>query len=320
MTSKAYKTGWWLLMIFNLVGLLNSLLILVQIILAYMAFIALTSPLAELWISNSGLIIFPFLISLVVFASIYFTIKSRFAEKKYILLSLVFSLISTSLITIFDISFNNSINSLPLQLNVFTYILLVIFVVSIILILLGLRTSSGEMATLGKKSKLFLIIFCIFPLIVAIASTVFCFYDLLTNDYGYGSIQARVGKPILIYDLTKRAQGQVITSLIMKEDSNSKKVFQTIGNKLGSDSVIITQVYSLSIDVDSEIQTLLGEYQYNEIYLIKLGKKAYLTVPTMENKNEIIIFNNNGVQVMIISQNPLDETSANQLMDKLIEK
>jgi hypothetical protein len=71
MTSKAYKIGWWLLMIFNLVGLFNSLIILVQIILAYLAFIALTSPLTELWINNSGLIIFPFLISLVVFISFY---------------------------------------------------------------------------------------------------------------------------------------------------------------------------------------------------------------------------------------------------------
>jgi hypothetical protein len=186
--------------------------------------------------------------------------------------------------------------------------------------LLGLRTSSGEKAILGKKSKLFLTIFCIFPLIVAIASTVFCFYDLLTNDYGYGSIQAKVGKPILVYDLTKRTQGQVITSLIFQEDGNSKRVFQTFGNKLGSDSVIITQVYSQGTDEDSEIQTLLSEYQYNEIYLTKLGKKAYLTVPTTEKKNEIIIFNNNGVLVMIVSLNPLDETSATQLMDKLIEK
>jgi hypothetical protein len=277
MTSKAYKIGWWLLMIFNLVGLFNSLIILVQIILAYLAFIALTSPLTELWINNSGLIIFPFLISLVVFISFYFSIKARFAEKRYTLLSLIFSLISTSLITIFDISFNNSINSLPFQLNIFTYILVIIFVVSIILMLLGLRTSSGEKAILGKKSKLFLTIFCIFPLIVAIASTVFCFYDLLTNDYGYGSIQAKVGKPILVYDLTKRTQGQVITSLIFQEDGNSKRVFQTFGNKLGSDSVIITQVYSQGTDEDSEIQTLLSEYQYNEIYLTKLGKKAYLT-------------------------------------------
>jgi hypothetical protein len=83
MTSKAYKIGWWLLMVFNLIGLLNSIGLLVEIVVVYITLTALTSPFAEFWMNNSGLIIFPFLISLVVFISFYFSIKARFAEKRY---------------------------------------------------------------------------------------------------------------------------------------------------------------------------------------------------------------------------------------------
>ncbi len=320
MTSKAYKIGWWLLMIFNLVGLLNSLTILVEIVLVYITLAALTSPFAEFWMNNSGLIIFPFLISLVVFISFYFSIKARFAERKFLMLTLGTSVLSMVLINIFNISFLNSISPTPFQLNIFGYVLVVIFIISVILLLIGVRASSPLIATLGKKSKWFLTIFCVFPLIIAITSTVFCFYDLLTNDYGYGSIQTKVGKPVLVFDLVKRTQGQMVMGLLFYDKESSKVVFQTVTEKGSVNSFIITQTYSSNTDVDSEIQTLLSGYQYTEIYLTKLEKKAYLTVPTTEKKNEIIIFNNNGVLVMIISLNPLTETQANSFVDKLIEK
>ncbi len=320
MTSKAYKTGWWLLMIFNLVGLWNSLLILLQIVLTYITLVALTSPFAEFWMSNSGLIIFPFLISLVVFVSFYFSIKARFADRKFLMLALGTSVLSMVLINVFNISFINSISPIPFQLSVFGYILFIIFVISVVLLLLGLKSSSSEVARLGLKSRWFLTIFCILPLIVAIASTVFCFYDLLTNDYGYGSLQTKVGKPVLVVDLTKRTTDQMVTGLKVNDESSPITVFQSIIDKKGSDNVIITQSYDQYANVDKDINKIISKYEYKEIYLTKLNKKAYLTIPTNDLKNELIIFNNNGVHVMIISVNPLNETSANQLMDKLIEK
>lgn len=320
MTSKTYKIGWWLLMIFNLTSLLNSIGVLVEIVVVYITLAALTSPYAEFWMNNSGLIIFPFLISLVVFISFYFSIKARFADKKFLMLALGTSVLSMVLINVFNISFINSVSPVPLQLNFFGYLLIVIFVISVTLLLLGLRSSCGEVANLGKKSKWFLTVFCIFPLIIAIASTVFCFYDLLTNDYGYGSVSYKVGKPVLVFDLAKRTSGQMISGLVVDYESSPIKVFQTIIDKKGGNNIILTQTYNQGANLDNEINKLLEKYQYSEIYLTKLGKKAYLTVPTTENKNEIIIFNNNEVLVMIISQISLDETSANSLMDKLIEK
>jgi seryl-tRNA(Sec) selenium transferase len=112
----------------------------------------------------------------------------------------------------------------------------------------------------------------------------------------------------------------MISGLAVDYESSPIKVFQTIIDKNGGNNIILTQTYNQGANVDNEINKLLKKYQYSEIFLTKLNKKAYLTVPTTENKNEIIIFNNNEVQVMIVSQNPLDEASANQLMDKLIEK
>ncbi len=320
MTSKAYKIGWWLLMIFNLVGLWNSILIIFQIVLTYIALVALTSPFAEFWMSNSGLIIFPFLTSLVVFISFYFSIKARFADRKFLILALGTSVLSMVLINVFNISFINSFSPIPLQLNFFGYVLIVIFVVSVVLLLLGLKSSNGEVANLGKKSKWFLTIFCIFPLIIAIASTIFCFYDLLTNDYGYSSVSFKVGKPVLVFDLAKRTSGQMVSGLLVNYESSPITVYQTIIDKNGGNNIILTQSYDQGADVDKDINKVISKYEYKEIYLTKLNKNAYLTVPTTENKNEIIIFNNNDVQVMIVSQNPLDETSANQLMNKLIEK
>lgn len=307
-------------MIFNLVGLWNSLLVLIQIVIVYITLTALTSPLAEFWINNTGLIIFPFLISLVVFISFYFSIKARFADRKFLMLSLGTSVLSMVLINVFNISFINSVSPVPFQLNIFGYILVVVFVISIVLLLLGLKTSNAEIATLGKKSKWFLTVFCIFPLIVAIASTVFCFYDLLTNDYGYGSVRFKVGKPVLVYDLSKRTQGQLISGLVVNYESSPITVFQTVVDKKEGNNIILTQNYDQGADVDNAITKVISKYEYKEIYLIKLGKNAYLTVPTSENKNELIIFNNNGVQVMIVSEDPLNETSANSLIDKLIEK
>jgi hypothetical protein len=320
MTSKAYKIGWWLLMIFNLIGLLNSIGLLVEIVVVYITLTALTSPFAEFWMNNSGLIIFPFLISLVVFISFYFSIKARFADKKFLKLALGTSVLSMVLINVFNFSFINSVSPTPFQLSIFGYVLVVIFVISVILLLIGVRASSPLIATLGMKSKWFLTIFCIFPLIIAIASTVFCFYDLLTNDYGYGSVSYKVGKPVLVFDLAKRTSGQMISGLAVDYESSPIKVIQTIIDKKGGNNIILAQTYNQGANVDNEINKLLEKYQYSEIFLAKLNKKAYLTVPTTENKNEIIIFNNNEVLVMIISQIPLDETSANQLMDKLIEK
>lgn len=320
MTSKAYKTGWWLLMIFNLTSLLNSIGILVEIVVVYIILAALTSPYAEFWMNNSGLIIFPFLISLIVFISFYFSIKARFADRKFLILALGTSVLSMVLINVFNISFVNSVSPTPFQLSIFGYVLVVIFVISVILLLIGVRGSSPLIATLGKKSKWFLTIFCIFPLIISIASTVFCFYDLLTNDYGYGSIQAKVGKPVLVFELGKRTQGQMVMGLIFNDKGTSKQVFQTVGEKGLANPFIITQTYSSGLDVDSEIQTILSGYQYREFNLTKLGKKAYLTVPTADLKNELIIFNNNGVQVMVISLNPLTEDQANSFIDKLTEK
>lgn len=320
MTSKVYKIGWWLLMIFNLVGLWNSLIVLIQIVLVYITLTALTSPFAEFWMNKIELIIFPFLISLVVFISFYFSIKARFADRKFLILSIVTSILSMVLINLFNFSFTNSISPIPFQLNIFGYFLVVVFVISIVLLLLGLKTSNPEIATLGKKSKWFLTIFCIFPLIVAIASTVFCFYDILTNDYGYGSIQSKVGKPILVYDLGKRVQGEMIMGLVFNDKGSSKQVFQTVGEKGLAKPFIITQTYAPNTDTDSEIQTILSGYQYKEFTLTKSGKKAFLTIPTAELKNEIIMFNNNGVQVMIISTKPLTEAQANSFVDKLIEK
>jgi hypothetical protein len=320
MTSKAYKIGWWLLMVFNLIGLLNSIGLLVEIVVVYITLTALTSPFAEFWMNNSGLIIFPFLISLVVFISFYFSIKARFADKKFLKLALGTSVLSMVLINVFNFSFINSVSPTPFQLSIFGYVLVVIFVISVILLLIGVRASSPLIATLGMKSKWFLTIFCIFPLIIAIASTVFCFYDLLTNDYGYGSVSYKVGKPVLVFDLAKRTSGQMISGLAVDYESSPIKVIQTIIDKKGGNNIILAQTYNQGANVDNEINKLLKKYQYSEIFLTKLNKKAYLTVPTTENKNEIIIFNNNEVQVMIVSQNPLDEASANQLMDKLIEK
>lgn len=167
---------------------------------------------------------------------------------------------------------------------------------------------------------MFLTIFCIFPLIIAIASTVFCFYDLLTNDYGYSSVSFKIGKPVLVFDLAKRTGGQMISGLLVNYVSSPITVNQTIIDKNGGNNIILTQTYNQGANVDNDINKVISKYEYKEIYLTKLNKNAYLTVPTTENKSELIIFNNNDVQVMIVSQSPLDEASANQLMDKLIEK
>jgi len=236
------------------------------------------------------------------------------------MISLGTSVLSMVLINVFNISFINSFSPIPLQLNFFGYVLIVIFVVSVVLLLLGLKSSSGEVANLGKKSKWFLTIFCIFPLIIAIASTVFCFYDLLTNDYGYSSVSFKVGKPVLVFDLAKRTSGQMISGLLVDYESSPITVYQTIIDKNGGNNIILTQSYDQGADVDKDINKVISKYEYREIFLTNLNKKAYLTIPTNDLKNELIIFNNNGVHVMIISVNPLNETSANSLMDKLIEK
>lgn len=71
------------------------------------------------------------------------------------MISLGTSVLSMVLINVFNISFINSISPIPLQHNFFGYVLIVIFVVSVVLLLLGLKSSNSEVANLGKRVNCF---------------------------------------------------------------------------------------------------------------------------------------------------------------------